>query len=106
MPGFDATKVKGLIAALFKLKDMKVSTALEVVAGGRLFNVVVDNEETGKYLLEKGKLAKRVTIIPLNKISSVVTSDIALSNAKKLVGEDTVNLALSFIEYDPSLEPV
>ncbi len=29
--------------------------------------VVVDTEQTGKELLEKGKLRQRVTIIPLNK---------------------------------------
>ena len=32
--------------------------------------VVVDNEVTAKELLEKGRLNKRVTIIPLNKASA------------------------------------
>jgi structural maintenance of chromosome 2 len=30
--------------------------------------VVVDNEHTAKDLLERGRLTKRVTIIPLNKV--------------------------------------
>ena len=68
--GFDRTKVKGLVAQLFTLPaDRAVAgTALEICAGGRLYNVVVDTEVTGSQLLDKGKLKKRVTIIPLNKI--------------------------------------
>lgn len=46
------------------------STALEICAGGRLYNVVVDDEKVGSALLDKGKLRKRVTIIPLNKINA------------------------------------
>lgn len=42
----------------------------QVTAGGKLFNVVVDTEDTGKQLLQKGDLRRRVTIIPLNKIQS------------------------------------
>lgn len=71
-PGFDRSKVKGLVAQLFTLeKDhTRAGTALEICAGGRLYNVVVDNEVTGTQLLQHGKLRKRVTIIPLNKISA------------------------------------
>ncbi len=36
----------------------------------QLYNVVVDTEETGKSLLQKGQLKRRYTIIPLNKIVS------------------------------------
>lgn len=46
------------------------ATALEVAAGGRLYNVVVENEKIGKDLLTNGRLRKRVTIIPLNKINA------------------------------------
>ena len=68
--GFDHSKVKGIVADLITLKDAQCSTAIEVAAGGRLFNVVVADDATGKDILEKGKLSRRVTIIPLNKISS------------------------------------
>ena len=66
--GFDRSKVKGLVAKLIEVRDSKHSTALEVVAGGKLFQVVVDEAITGKALLDRGKLKKRVTIIPLDKI--------------------------------------
>ncbi len=71
-PGFDRSKVKGLVAQLFTLDKARTNagTALEICAGGRLYNVVVDSAETGTQLLQNGKLRKRVTIIPLNKISA------------------------------------
>jgi structural maintenance of chromosome 2 len=70
-PNFDRSKVKGLVASLISLeaKDYDKSTALEITAGGKLYNVVVDDERVGKELLQNGKLKKRVTIIPLNKIN-------------------------------------
>ena len=70
-PNFDTSQVKGLVASLVHLRpeDYNKSTALEITAGGRLYNVVVDNERVGKDLLQNGRLKKRVTIIPLNKIN-------------------------------------
>ena len=43
-PGFDTRKVKGLVATLLALKpeDHGKSTALEITAGGKLYNVVVE----------------------------------------------------------------
>lgn len=72
-PGnFRREQVRGLVASLISLdeKEFNKATALEITAGGRLYNVVVDNELVGKNLLQHGKLKKRVTIIPLNKINT------------------------------------
>lgn len=71
-PNFDRSKVKGLVAQLFTIdkKHSRAALAVEVCAGGRLYNVVVDSAETGTQLLQNGKLRKRVTIIPLNKIAA------------------------------------
>ena len=76
VPHFDRSKVKGLVAQLFTLDEDKTraGTALEICAGGRLYNVVVDTEVVGTQLLQGGKLKKRVTIIPLNKISAFKAS--------------------------------
>jgi len=86
--GFDRSKVKGLVARLINVKVPKHSTALEVVAGGKLYQVVVDEATTGKALLDKGKLQRRVTIIPLDKIVprrvSSSTADRASSMAKDM----------------------
>ena len=53
-PNFDRSKVKGLVAQLFTLnKDqLEAATALEICAGGRLYNVVVDSAEVGTQLLQ------------------------------------------------------
>ncbi|KAH9957622.1 hypothetical protein BC827DRAFT_1385516 [Russula dissimulans] len=69
-PGFDTRKVKGLIASFLALKpeDHGKSTALEIAAGGKLYNVIVEDERVGKDLLERGGIKRRVTLIPLNKI--------------------------------------
>lgn len=71
-PNFDRRSVKGLVASLISLDqaDYNKSTALEITAGGRLYNVVVETEQVGKDLLKNGRLKKRVTIIPLNKIDA------------------------------------
>ena len=66
---FDRSKVKGVVAKLVRVHDPKVSTALEVAAGGKLFQVVVDTEQTAKALFTNGQLRSRVTIIPLNKVA-------------------------------------
>ncbi|KAK2759474.1 Structural maintenance of chromosomes protein 2 [Arachnomyces sp. PD_36] len=100
-PNFDRSKVKGLVAQLFTLdKDKtRAGTALEICAGGRLYNVVVDSAETGTQLLQNGKLRKRVTIIPLNKISAFKASAEKIGAAQKLA-PGKVDLALSLIGYD------
>jgi hypothetical protein len=45
---------------------------------GKLFNLVVDTEQTGKLLLQNGGLKKRVTILPLNKINNRYVSIILM----------------------------
>ncbi|XP_072010819.1 structural maintenance of chromosomes protein 2 isoform X2 [Engystomops pustulosus] len=101
---WDRNRVKGLVASLISVKDISNATALEVVAGGRLYNVVVDTEVTGKKLLEKGELKRRLTIIPLNKISARRIGDDTINVAKNLVGADNVHLALTLVGYESELQ--
>lgn len=103
-PQFDRSKVKGLVAQLFTLNKDRIpaATALEICAGGRLYNVVVDSAETGTLLLQKGKLRKRVTIIPLNKISAFKASAEKIGAAQN-IAPGKVDLALSLIGYDEEI---
>lgn len=101
---FDRSKVKGVVAKLIKVTDSSSVTALEVAAGGKLFNVVVDTENTGKQLLQNGELRRRVTIIPLNKIQSYIVSPRVQQAASRLVGEENAKLALSLVGYDEELK--
>ncbi|VVA10918.1 PREDICTED: structural maintenance of [Prunus dulcis] len=100
---FDRSKVKGVVARLIKVKDSSTMTALEVTAGGKLFNVVVDTESTGKQLLQNGNLRRRVTIIPLNKIQPYTVHHRVQHAAVKLVGKENAELALSLVGYDEEL---
>ncbi|KAF2705707.1 RecF/RecN/SMC protein [Pleomassaria siparia CBS 279.74] len=100
-PNFDRSRVKGLIAQLFTLgkEHTRAGTAMEICAGGRLYNVVVDSAETGTQLLQNGRLKKRVTIIPLNKIAAFRASAQKVGAAQK-IAPGKVDLALSLIGYD------
>ncbi|KAF8657109.1 hypothetical protein AX16_002296 [Volvariella volvacea WC 439] len=99
-PQFDRRKVKGRAGLLITLeeKNYKASTALEIAAGGKLFNVVVEDEKVGKDLLQPGKLKKRVTIIPLNKINAFRISAQKLAAAERLA-PGQVRPALSLVGY-------
>ncbi|XP_071929616.1 structural maintenance of chromosomes protein 2-1 [Coffea arabica] len=101
---FDRARVKGVVAKLIKVKDSSAMTALEVAAGGKLFNIVVDTENTGKQLLQNGGLRRRVTIIPLNKIQSNPIPTGVRNAAVRLVGEGNAEVALSLVGYDEELK--
>ncbi|KAG9312704.1 condensin complex subunit SMC2 [Chiua virens] len=118
-PNFDRSKVKGLVATLTSIppEHSDKATALEIAAGGKLYNVVVQDENVGKDLLQKGKLKKRVTIIPLNKINDFkLGPDVCTLSTRILsvtqpsyywqrlaqvdrLSQGTANVALSLIGY-------
>lgn len=104
-PSFDRRRVKGLVAQLFKLPSTHsdAGTALEICAGGRLYNVVVDSADTGTQLLQNGKLRRRVTIVPLDKIAASRAPQDRIAAAQKLA-PGRVNLALTLIGYEHEVE--
>jgi len=104
-PGFDKSKIKGLVAELITIPKDKIDTslALEITAGGRLYNVVVENEVVGADLLEHGRLKRRVTILPLNKINAYTIPQNKIDTAKS-IWHNKVNIALSLIGYDEEVE--
>ena len=104
--GFDRSKVKGLVAKLITaIPDTKYSTALEVVAGGRLFQVVVDEAITGKALLERGQLVRRVTIIPLDKIRPKQVAGSTCAKASEIASGHGAEAhpAIELIGFDESV---
>ena len=106
-PGFDRSKVKGLVAELINIPDKhkEATTALEVCAGGKLYNVVVESEVIGSQLLQNGKLRRRVTIIPLNKITAFKVQAEKIATAKKLA-PGKVDLALHLVGSDEQVSVV
>ncbi|KAF7722002.1 Structural maintenance of chromosomes protein 2 [Apophysomyces ossiformis] len=100
-PNFDRSKVKGLVAELITLdrENYDASTALEICAGGRLYNVVVEDEVVGAQLLDRGRLRKRWTLIPLSKIQGFQASAEKIATAQR-IGPGKVDLALRLVGYD------
>jgi structural maintenance of chromosome 2 len=76
-PNFDRRKVKGVAVQLISLAEehYNKATALEIAGGNKLFNVVIEDEKVGKDLIKNGRMRKRVTFIPLTKISAQTLSD-------------------------------
>eukprot|EP00928_Gymnodinium_smaydae_P079949 TRINITY_DN63775_c0_g1_i1.p1 TRINITY_DN63775_c0_g1~~TRINITY_DN63775_c0_g1_i1.p1 ORF type:complete len:1208 (-),score=384.26 TRINITY_DN63775_c0_g1_i1:110-3733(-) len=105
--GFDRRLVKGVVSKLFHIKPDFVNyhRALEVCAGGKLFFVVVDNEEVGKALLERGQLRRRVTIIPLNKIVDHAISPQVVRQARQVMpsGAD-LHLAYEIVGFESQVQ--
>ncbi|KAG2388143.1 hypothetical protein C9374_000993 [Naegleria lovaniensis] len=94
--------VMGVVANLFRIKDKQNTCALEVAAGPRLGQLVVDTEKTGKEVIEKGNISRRVTVIPLNNI----TYGKRFENQEllKQVHNNNASLALDLINYESKVE--
>jgi structural maintenance of chromosome 2 len=101
-PGWSDSKVKGTVASLLSVARPQAAQALEVCAGGKLYQVVVDNEVTGKLLLEKGKLKRRVTIVPLSQIRSKSASKEQIEAAAAISKGGAVP-AISLVKYAPEM---
>jgi len=103
--GFDRSRVKGKAVTLFTIKDSweHYGQALEVVAGGKMFHVIVDNEETGKLLIEDGNLKRRVTVIPLNKMVDPSVKDNVWRTAKRVASKAEVFTAIEIVDYASEL---
>jgi len=100
--GFDRSKVKGMVARLVNIDKPEYATALEVVAGGKLYQVVVDEAITGKALLTRGKLKRRVTIIPLDKITARRVTNSAVNQARSMAQsmDATASPAIELVGFD------
>lgn len=105
IPNWDSRRVKGVAASLFRVKDPKYTRALSSVIGGSWRNVVTDNDETGKLLLERGNLQTRTTIIPMTKMTARGIDARTVALAQKLVGKENAIPSLDLIEFDKEVEP-
>ncbi|KHJ41826.1 hypothetical protein D918_08041 [Trichuris suis] len=103
-PNFDRNRVLGTVANLIRLKDPRVAAAIEIIAGSRLYWVVVACEETVQLLITKGGLVQRHWFIPLNAIRSRRMNDSIVRRAQNLVGRDNCDLAVNFLDFDPKVQ--
>ncbi|KAK3911305.1 Structural maintenance of chromosomes protein 2 [Frankliniella fusca] len=105
VPNFDRSRVKGLVCRMFRVKDPKFTQALESAAGGKLYFVITDTEETSKLILQRGQLQHRCTIIPINKISGRSMDPRTVRLAQQVGGQGKVFSAMDLIEFEPELRP-
>ena len=93
-----SANIKGVHAPLIKLGqvDEEYSTALEIAVGGRMSNIVVDDEHVAATCIEllRSNGAGRVTFIPLNKIVRCPRS----LNLPKEKG--VIDFAINLIDFD------
>ena len=99
--GLNEQTVKGVLARKLVVKDANFYTALECAAGGKLYSIIVDTEDTGKKLLKSG-LEYRVTLIPLNKIEAREIPKDKLQRIKASTNNQAWD-ALSLIDYPSEL---
>ena len=102
--GFKEENIVGMVCQLFNVKDKEAMTALEVAAGGKLYNIVVKDTDTAKALINNGRLGVTRTFLPLDQMQGKTLDPQKLKNAERLVGKNNVRSALSLVGYDSSLE--
>ncbi|KAG2527360.1 hypothetical protein JM16_003481 [Phytophthora kernoviae] len=104
---FQRDNVKGVLANLLETKNEWSALALEIAAGGKLYQIVVDNEKTAKDILKFGRLMNRVTIIPLNRISRKTVDPRKMDKARQVAGQQGGKVweAMELIHFKPDLLP-
>lgn len=100
----DENSIKGFVFELFSLSllHQKMSLALQVCAGSKLFNIVVSSLNCATSLIMNKNLKRRVTFIPLDRIRSLIIDNKKVEHVKRLF-PNKANLALHLIEFDKSL---
>lgn len=83
----DGSKIKGMVAKLIHIKPEfgdKYARALEILAGGKLFNVVVDSAKTATEIFESNRMRKRVTLLPLDQLKTRQVTKVQIAEAQRV----------------------
>ncbi len=88
--------VFGTVSSLGKVIDSEYALALNIAAGDRLNNVVVDSDQTAANVIRylKDERLGRLTLLPLNKMK-------AQPPLPPLAGNGVVDYAINLIDFDP-----
>ena len=91
--------VYGQVADLITLKDPELSKGIEAAGGGRLRNIVVEDDKVAEECIKRLKESKagKATFIPLNRIRVSKPS-------RPPLRAGVIGLAVDFIDYDKSIE--
>ncbi|GAA5922143.1 condensin subunit SMC2 [Sporobolomyces koalae] len=97
-PNFDRSSVYGTIASLIELDDANsvAATALEIAAGGRLYNVAVRDDATVSAFIKAKTIKTKTILLPVSNLQTVVADRKRVAAAEK----HGAQLALNLIRYD------
>ncbi|GAA5831466.1 hypothetical protein JCM11251_004033 [Rhodosporidiobolus azoricus] len=97
-PGFDRSAVFGTLASLIDLpsQNAAAATALEIAAGGRLYNVAVRDSETVSAFIKAKTIKTKTILLPVSSLQVYKVDDRRVAAARKHGAE----LALNLIQYD------
>jgi structural maintenance of chromosome 3 (chondroitin sulfate proteoglycan 6) len=86
--------IQGPLIDLFRPSHARYNTAVEVIAGNQLFNVVVDNEDVATSVIEHlvSNRAGRVTLMPLSRLSE---------QHIEYPKDDDCRPLIEFLQYEP-----
>lgn len=87
MANWDRRRVFGRVFELFEVTEPAYLKALEVGAGPKLNNVVVDDEDTGAYMLKNNVLNQMAYFIPNSKVTAFQPSEEVLRVADRIARE-------------------
>ena len=88
--------VFGTVSSLGKVIDSEYALALNIAAGGRINNVVVDSDQTAADVIRylKDERLGRLTLLPLNKMKPQPP-------LLPLAGNGVVDYAINLIDFEP-----
>ncbi len=90
-------KIKGVYGTISQLgeTEARYQTALEVAAGPRIENIVVDTTETARLCIEylKEKKAGRATFLPLDRLQK--------RTFQKVTEKGVIDYAINLVQFDP-----
>ncbi len=95
----DIDGVYGQVADLIGIKDPELSKAIESAGGGRLKNIVVEDDKVAQKCIAtlKENKAGKATFIPLNRIKTSQPT-------KPPYLRGVIGLAVEFVDYDSKIE--
>ena len=103
---FSDASVRGPLARLVRVADpARHAVALDVVAGGKLWQVVVDTDADAKALLARGALRSRVTLVPLNRVQGRGAAPGAARAAAAATPAGAAAHALDLVACEPAIRP-
>lgn len=100
----DPNLVFGMVCKLIDIENQQCEVALDIAGSSKLFNIVIEDANVGKRLIQKHKVQglNRITCIPLDKIHPTLTDNSKVKIAKEIGSSlnKQVNHAIELLSYD------